>query len=86
MGNDYVSLQMDPSPSSQSFKIGFMSQHAEAVCVVNQTKLKIKFPKQTQAKYPDYGCNFETYTNNLFLELEALGGIVALAPKKQTTL
>jgi hypothetical protein len=77
---------MDPNPKSQSFKIGFLSECAEAMCIVNQTQVKIKFPYGTNVEYPDYGCNFEAYTNNLFLELEVLGNVVSLAPKKQTTL
>ena len=35
---------------------------------------------QTEAKYPDYGCNFEIYTEPDFLELETLGPLQSLAP------
>ena len=32
------------------------------------------------ARYPDFGCNFEVFTNREFLELETLAPIVELAP------
>jgi hypothetical protein len=32
------------------------------------------------ARYPDFGCNFEIFTNPEFLELETLSPIVELAP------
>jgi hypothetical protein len=31
-------------------------------------------------RYPDFGCNFEVFTNAEFLELETLGPIVTLQP------
>ncbi len=34
--------------------------------------------------YPDYGCNFETFTNEEMLEVEALGPLVTLAPGEFT--
>ncbi len=33
-----------------------------------------------RARYPDFGCNFELFTNAGFLELETLGPIVTLHP------
>jgi hypothetical protein len=36
------------------------------------------------ATYPDFGCNFETFTNEEMLEVEALGPLVELAPGDST--
>jgi hypothetical protein len=36
------------------------------------------------AAYPDFGCNFETFTNEGMLEVEALGPLVQLAPGEAT--
>jgi hypothetical protein len=36
------------------------------------------------ARYPDFGCNFEVFTNPEFLELETLAPIVELAPRECT--
>jgi hypothetical protein len=33
-----------------------------------------------QASYPDYGCSFETFTNDELLELETLGPLARVAP------
>jgi hypothetical protein len=35
--------------------------------------------------YPDFGCNFETFTNEEMLEVEALGPLVELAPGESTS-
>lgn len=35
-------------------------------------------------QYPDYGCNFEIFTNPEFLELETLSPIVPLQPGEST--
>ena len=37
------------------------------------------------ATYPDLGCNFETFTNEEMLEVEALGPLVELAPGESTS-
>jgi hypothetical protein len=37
------------------------------------------------ATYPDLGCNFETFTNEDMLEVEALGPLVELAPGASTS-
>lgn len=38
----------------------------------------------SQAQYPDFGCNFELFTNSEFLELETLGPIVTLQSGQAT--
>jgi len=46
------------------------------------------FLKRTEvvagAQYPDFGCNFELFTNSDFLELETLGPLVTLLPGEST--
>ena len=39
---------------------------------------------RTGAVYPDFGCNFETFTNEEILEMESLGPLVTLAPGHAT--
>ena len=36
------------------------------------------------AVYPDFGCNFETFTNEQMLEVEALGPLIEVAPGQST--
>lgn len=38
-----------------------------------------------KARYPDFGCNFEIFTNPEFLELETLAPIVELGPGESTS-
>lgn len=42
--------------------------------------LFIKSVAWRDAEYPDFGCNFETFANREFIELETLGSVVNLAP------
>jgi len=37
------------------------------------------------ARYPDFGCNFEIFTNSEFLELETLSPIVQLASEESAS-
>lgn len=39
-----------------------------------------RFPFEPWVEYPDFGCNFETYTNPQMLELESLGPMRAIEP------
>jgi hypothetical protein len=38
------------------------------------------FDNYRKAEYPDFCCNYETYTNHLFLECELLGELKSYAP------
>jgi hypothetical protein len=42
-------------------------------------------PVMNVSAYPDFGCNFEVFTNCEFLELETLGPKVVLKPGEQVT-
>jgi hypothetical protein len=42
-------------------------------------------PVQSGATYPDFGCNFEVFTNREFLELETLGPKCIVSPTEHTT-
>ena len=48
------------------------------------------FVKRTQADpsktYTDFGCSFETFTNNEFLEVETLGPLTKVPPGKMVEL
>lgn len=75
-----ASLKMDPSVP-EAFKVGFnvVSGQAKYVCG-NQTYIK-KFDKyDSELNYPDFGCNFETYTNGKFIECEIVGDEREYAP------
>lgn len=75
MYNSGMVLKQDVR-NEASFKLGMNNKDGYAA-YLNKNQLFIKqFDKFDDEKtYPDRGCNFETYTNHLFLECETLGPI-----------
>jgi hypothetical protein len=66
-------------------KIGFHNILGWAAYLNNGT-LFIKFADySTQVRYPDFGSNFEFFTNNYFLEIETLGALSVLQPGDQVS-
>jgi hypothetical protein len=57
----------------------FVRQGWAAYANLGSTFVK-RFPADPSARYPDFGCNFETFTRHDMLEVESLGPLTALAP------
>lgn len=77
LGNRYGTLQQVKG-SAGKFKIGMNNEDGWAA-VVNHGQIFLKnFTMNVNGEYPDYGCNFETFTNGMFLECESLGEIKPL--------
>lgn len=78
-GAKYIQLRCDPAlPTPQKFGAG-ETQGWGAYCRDGQVFLK-RFPFDSAATYPDYGCNVECYTRGEMLELESLGPLTRLLP------
>lgn len=77
LGNKYGTLrQVKGAPGK--FKIGMNNEDGWAA-VVNRGQIFLKnFSMEIDGNYPDYGCNFETFTNGIFLECESLGELKTL--------
>ena len=76
--NKYVTLKQDPQIASPQ-KIGLFNKKTWAAYLLG-SELFIKRMQANPAEtYPDFGCSFETFTNNEFLELETLGPIGSVA-------
>ncbi len=77
----YLLLRQDPA-ISEAEKLGTFNPDTWAAYLLNGEA----FVKRTQADpsrtYPDFGCSFETFTNNEFLEIETLGPMTKVAPGK----
>ncbi|MGN1120063.1 MAG: hypothetical protein ACI4Q4_06870 [Oscillospiraceae bacterium] len=75
--NKYGTLrQVKGAPTK--FKIGINNEDGWAA-VVNKGQVFLKnFRMNLNGEYPDYGCNFETFTNGIFLECESLGELKTL--------
>ncbi|MFZ0956384.1 MAG: hypothetical protein WAN60_08570 [Candidatus Sulfotelmatobacter sp.] len=77
----YLTLKQDPN-NSEAQKLGMFNPNTWGAYVLNGEA----FIKRAQAisgeTYPDFGCSFETFTNNEFLEMETLSPLTKLAPGK----
>jgi hypothetical protein len=79
-GSKYITLHQDAKKGPT--KLG-LAHTAGWVGYLNNGTLFVKrFGYQEGKKYPDHGCNFETFTNEDMLEIESLGPLVKLAPGK----
>jgi hypothetical protein len=82
IGTKYIQLQQDKSPTGQFREqmTGIYNPFGWGA-YFRQGHLFIKRAEvQKNAKYPDFGCNFETYTDPHSLELETLGPLQNLEP------
>jgi hypothetical protein len=82
LGTKYVQLLADPKPTGR-FKeqMGGVFAPAGWGAYFREGRLFVKTATPVPgAKYPDFGCNFELYTDPGFLELESLAPLVTLAP------
>lgn len=70
--DSYATLRHDPK-AEKAFKVGFNVADGYVVYVAGDQVFKKTFAGYAETNYPDYCCNFETYTNRHFLECELLG-------------
>lgn len=77
----YLTLKQDPA-NSEAQKLGMFNSNTWGAYILNGEA----FVKQAHANsgepYPDFGCSFETFTNNEFLEIETLGPLTKVPPGK----
>lgn len=77
LSNKYGTLQQVKGAPTK-FKIGINNEDGWAA-VVNHGQIFLKnFKMEKDGNYPDFGCNFETFTNGIFLECESLGELKTL--------
>ena len=77
----YMALKQDPN-NTEAQKIGLFNADTWGAYVLNNEV----FVKRTQANpgeaYPDFGCSYEEFTNNEFLEIETLGPLTKVLSGK----
>ena len=75
----YLTLRQDPHNADPQ-KLGMFNGDTWAAYLLNGEAF-LKRTKADPAKtYPDFGCSFETFTNNEFLEIETLGPMTDVQP------
>ncbi len=82
LGTSYIQLQQQANPTGR-FKeqMGGIYNSAGWGAYFRQDQLFIKRAAVIRgAAYPDFGCNFEVFTNPDFIELETLAPLVELRP------
>jgi hypothetical protein len=67
------------------FKIGYFNPHGWMAYWVDGVLFRKTFDVKSGLPHPDNNCNCEMYCNHLFVELESLGPLTALAPGASIT-
>ena len=73
-GKDYIILKQDDTAKTP-FKLGMDNRKGWAAYINKGTAFVKRFQHDENAQYPDNGCSFETYTNNVMLEVETVGAL-----------
>ncbi len=76
VSDNYLTLKQ--TNKAQSFKVGFNNEDGWGA-YLNKGQLFCKrFDFDGNAEYPDYGCNYETFTDPFIMEIETLGALRTL--------
>ena len=68
------------TPNLPPIKIGYLNPHGWMGYWIDGAFFVKRFNVETNASYPDHGCNAESYCNDQFIELETLGPLTKLEP------
>ncbi len=80
-GERFIILQHDPD-MKQAFKFGISNEQGWAA-YFNHRHLFLKcYTHDPNARYPDFGVSYETYTNDFMLEMETLSPLTLLQPEQ----
>lgn len=77
----YMTLRQDPN-NSEAQKLGLFNTDTWAAYLLNGEAFVKRATADPSKTYPDFGCSFETFTNNEFLEMETLGPLTKVLPGK----
>lgn len=77
----YLTLKQDPN-NSEAQKLGMFNPNTWGAYILNGEAFIKRAHATAGEPYPDFGCSFETFTNNEFLEMETLSPLTKLAPGK----
>jgi hypothetical protein len=76
----YMMLQQDPN-NSDAQKLGLFNPDTWAGYLLNGELFVKRAAADPAATYTDFGCSFEIFTNNDFLEMETLGPMTKVLPE-----
>jgi hypothetical protein len=75
----YLTLRQDLN-NKEAQKLGLFNPDTWAAYLLNGEAFVKRTKADASKTYPDFGCSFETFTNNEFLEIETLGPLTKLSP------
>ena len=75
----YLTLKMDPKQASPQ-KVGTFNKQTVGAYLLGSDLFVKQASARDPLKQPDYGCSYETFTNNEFLEMETLGEVSRVQP------
>lgn len=84
-GKEYFSLKMEPN-NPLAYKVGINIDSGKVMYLSDKDVLIKKFARNNEIVYPDNNVNFETYTKDLFLEIEVLGEYKTIKPNEEINL
>lgn len=70
-GKSLFTLRQDTT-NKEPQKLGFLNKQGWVGYLRNKTLFLKRMPYEPGRTYPDFGCNVETYTNDVMLEIETL--------------
>jgi len=76
----YLTLRQDPN-NSNAQKLGTFNVDTWAAYLLNGEAFVKRAKADPTKTYTDFGCSFETFTNNDFLEIETLGPVTKVLPE-----
>ena len=79
-GNKFLTLRQNPDCGESKTKFGFLSEAGKAYYLNKNNLFTISFSADISADHLDRCCNYETYTNRLFLEMETLSPMKKVLP------
>ena len=75
----FLTLRQDPN-NSDAQKLGLFNADTWAAYLLNGEAFVKRTKPDPSRTYTDFGCSFETFTNNEFLEIETLGPLTKVLP------
>jgi len=86
-GTEYIQLVQQATPNCrfQEQMVGIFNPAGWGAYFSGNTLFVKRSKAIPGAMYPDFGCNFEIFTNSDFLEVETLGPKILLKPGEHTT-
>jgi hypothetical protein len=81
----YLTLRQDPN-NSEAQKLGMFNADTWAAYLLNGEAFFKRTKADPSKVYTDFGCSFETFTNNEFLEVETLGAMTKVQPAQTVEL